>query len=485
MSPGKVKQEIIDINQNRCEPPLSLSELEKTVFVSIEKWSKKEDAITRQVTAQPVVMGGVPLGQHTAQAPTENQSMESEPINPPDVIVPNSLDYLPSTVLASSRLSDIYLEYFEPHDWPLALALPALVTAASVVVPELPRNNFVLRADDTMTNLYTALIGDINVGKTKVIEWAASAIGIYEAPSGSHYIEGKWGSGEQLLKSLWKKQTTFTNKSVLITPDEWAHLFAKANIPDASFPTLLNTAFYKRNHFFTLGGQGGGREFMLNLAMSFIGGIVEDEFDMVFGASSLGGLYDRFLFGRAPDAFRWSYVPCPIEARKHWADWNLQPVQADGSVYEVLKSWTKDIPNIGRIAEICSRVATIFACLDGRPEITGKDIEPLKSLALYQVGLRQIFKPNPGLTADAIFANKALAWINKHAEKWTSISRLKQHLWRTEERLGPNVAERALTSLAKGGRIDLWLAHGGYNATPPPADYNGPMVKIGLVRRVK
>ena len=36
-------------------------------------------------------------------------------------------------------------------------------------------------------------------------------------------------------------------------------------------------------------------EYPLNLAMSFIGGIVEQDFDTVFGASSLGGLYDRFL----------------------------------------------------------------------------------------------------------------------------------------------------------------------------------------------
>ena len=476
MTPEDVKQYIAKINQDRCIPSLSQAELEATVYKSIDKWSKKPDAITRQLTPS-VLLDGNLVGQQELPPVVE---VENEPINPSESVSNNSLDYLPSGCLASTRLQDIYMEYFQPHDWPLTLALPALVTAASVIVPP-PRQDS-LTIGDSMTNLYTALIADVNAGKSQVINWAATAIGIYEPPLGNFYFEGKFGSAEQMLKSLHRKQSHFVNKSVLINPDEWAHLFSKAAIPDASFPTVLTSSFYRRNQIFTLGGPGGGKEYNVNLAMSFISGIVESEFDTVFGANSLGGLYDRFLFGRAPDGFKWNYVPCPIEPKKYYLDWNLKPVQINGSVFEVLRSWGKQNPGLGRIAEVCSRVAAIYGCIDGRPEITGKDIEPLKPLALYQVGLRQIFRPNPGTTPDAIFANKALAWINKHGANWVSISRLKQHLYRVEERLGPNVAERALMSLARGGRIDLWLANGEDN---PPSDYRGPRVKIGLVRRVR
>ena len=457
-------------HNQRCIPPLPESELE-TISRSIAGYAVKE-AGKIEFPAQ---------AQAQTQTPVRVE-VETEPINPSEAVA-EGLDFLPGRVLASTRLQDIYLTDFEPYDWPLPLALPALVTAASVVVPPMPRQEgLVLGGDDPMTNLYTALIANVNAGKSQVINWAATAIGIYEPPVGQHYFEGKWGSAEQMLKSLHKKQSSFLNKSVLINPDEWSHLFAKARIPDASFPTVMTTSFYRRNQIFTLGGTGGGREYMLNLQMSFIGGIVEDEFDTVFGAGSLGGLYDRFLFGRAPDGFKWNYQPCPIEQKKHWADWNMKPVRVDPSVYEVVKGWTKQNSNLGRVSEICVRCAVIYASLDGRPEITGRDIEPLKPLALYQLGLRQVFRPNPGKNPDAIFANKALAWIQKHAGEWASIAKLKQYTWRIEQDLGPAVAVRSLIGLARSGRIELWLADSGHSL---PSDYTGPRPRIGLVRRVK
>jgi len=120
--------------------------------------------------------------------------------------------------------------------------------------------------------------------------------------------------------------------------------------------------------------------------------------------------------------------------------------------------------------------------LDGRPEVKGADIERLEDLARYQMGLRQVFRPNPGLSPDAVYANTALAWISKYAPEWTSISKLKQRTWRVEEKLGPAVAVRSLIGLARSGRIDLWLPD---SVKPLPSDYYGPKPRIGLVRRVK
>ncbi len=462
----------LSVNEKRCRPPLPESEV-RTIVGSIgSKPVKPAGKIEFPETpAQPQVISPIV------------EQLETESINPSETIT-DGLDFLPGTALASTRLQDIYMEHFQDAGWPLTLAFPALVTAASVVIPFQPRGtDSLVFGDDVMTNLYTALIAGVHVGKSRVAEWAGRAIGVYDdSLLGSHYFEGKWGSAEQMLKSLHKKQGTFTSRSVLISPDEWSHLFSKAAIPDASFPTVLTTSFYRRNQFFTLGGPGGGREYNLNLAMSFIGGIVEEDFDTVFGSHSLGGLYDRFLFGRAPNGFKWSYQPCSIPQGKHFVQWGLKPVQIDGSVYEVTKQWSKENPGLGRIAEICTRIAVIYGSLDGRPEITGKDIEPLKSLALYQVGLRQMFRPNPGQNPDAVFANKALAWIQKHAGEWASIAKLKQHTWRVEQNLGPAVAVRSLIGLAKSGRIELWLPESGRDI---PKDYHGPLPRIGLVRRVK
>ena len=203
----------------------------------------------------------------------------------------------------------------------------------------------------------------------------------------------------------------FTGKSVLITPDEWSHLFAKAAIPDASFPSVLTTSFYRRNQIFTLGGRDGGREYALNLAMSFIGGIAEEEFDTVFGAASLGGLYDRFLFGRAPNGFKWNYQPCPIPQAKHWLEWNLKPVRVDQSVYDVIRGWNKENSVLGRVAEICTRIAVIYASLDGRPEITeqsqlDKDIAALRSHVID--GIEELKSSTGDVNSELTQANKIL-----------------------------------------------------------------------------
>jgi hypothetical protein len=455
-------------HNQRCIPPLPESELE---------------TISRSIAGYDIQPVGKLEFQKSEPVQVQELELENVPVNPSEASA-NALDFLPVGTLASTRLQDIYMDYFEPYDWPLTLALPSLVTAGSVIVPQ---NGAML--GDSMTNHFTALIANVGAGKSQIIQWACRALGIFEEPMGSHYITGKWGSAEQLLVSLVKKQATFTGKAVLVDPDEWSHLFAKAAIPEASFPSVLTTAFYRRNQVFTVGGTGGGREHNINLAMSFIGGIVEDEFDTVFGAASLGGLYDRFLFGRAPDKFQWQYQPCPVPDGKHWLGWGLRPVTVNPSVYEVTKQWGRENPALGmtRIPEVCVRIATIYGCLDGRPEITGKNLEPLKPLALYQLGLRKVFRPNPGANPDAVFANKALDWIQKYANEWTSIAKLKQSLWRVEQKLGPQVANRALIGLARSGRIQLWLsdATGYAGGANPPADYHGPRPRIGLVRSVR
>ena len=77
-----------------------------------------------------------------------------------------------STIMASKVLGELYQQVFAPNDWPVELALPALVTAASALVPERKTGQIMLQ--DNFTHLYTALIGDMHVGKSQVIDWAVS-----------------------------------------------------------------------------------------------------------------------------------------------------------------------------------------------------------------------------------------------------------------------------------------------------------------------
>ena len=204
---------------------------------------------------------------------------------------------MPQSALASTRLGDIYADLFEPNDWPLDLALPALVTAASVLVPRFidPPESTIIRGDDNVVSLYTALISKIGAGKSQVTEWAAKGLNIFNLPISNHYAESKWGSAEQMFRFIKARQSKFKN-AVLLNPDELAHLFAKAGIPNASFATNLTTAFYRRRQNITI---AKGVELSFDLALSLIGGIVDEEFGTVMNSATIGGLYDRMLFGEA------------------------------------------------------------------------------------------------------------------------------------------------------------------------------------------
>lgn len=404
-----------------------------------------------------------------------------------------------STIMSSTVLGKLYQEVFKPKGWCVELALPALATAASVLVPEAPNKEGVISFPSPFTHLYTALIGPVNGGKSSVNDWASMSLGIYADVRGPHAINVKFGSAEQMWRYMAKHQATFKG-AVLVNPDEWAHVMAKAGIPDSSFVTNLTTAFYKRRHGVTLGGSRGGMDLEIPFPFSMTGGVVEEEFDSVFGATSLGGLYDRFLLGLAPKGFSWVYRPFPVE-HPHFQDLvsgkscgylktNPVPVTLDGSVFEVSKSWKDKDAAIGRITEVCIRVATIFASIDGRSVLTGDDLEKLWPLAEYQKGIRELYQPNAGLNPDAVYANAALKWIDAHAQQWRTFRDLQRGTNVHRKKLGPNVASRALKGLAQDHLIDMWVSTleekgGKWVENDMPADYRGkrPKYGAGLVRK--
>jgi hypothetical protein len=216
---------------------------EQSLLTSIQRINPNlDDSQLRQLVSQVKVYG--------QSAPP----VEDEQVNASEMLSAPSINYLPESCFTSTRLSDIYNNVFKSHEWPIELALPALATAASVTVPRMVKAAekslcVSLSGDDPLVNLYTALLAPINTGKSSVIEWAATAVGIYktgDVAPGDNYHEVKYGSAEQMIKSLGKKQENFLNRNVLVNPDEWSHLLSKATIPDASFPKVLTTMFYKR-----------------------------------------------------------------------------------------------------------------------------------------------------------------------------------------------------------------------------------------------
>lgn len=364
---------------------------------------------------------------------------------------------LPDSAMASTVLGDIYDRIFQPNGFPLSVALPALVTAASVRVPAplAQSKSGLVIGEEPMSNLYTAIVAPVHGGKTQVIQWGCKALNIYREDQSPWYLEGNFASSEAMLKYVRKNIATLKD-SFLVNPDEWAYLFSKAAIQNATFPFFMTKTFYNRNQTYEIGQRGGSIN--LHHAISFIGGIVEENFDTVFGAETLGGVYDRFLFGWS-EGFNWDYRPYPHPLSLDDLSWTPVRVQEDGSVYEVIRDWNKRTEGIGRITEVCVRVARIFASMDGRSILYGTDIEKLGDLAANQIALRKMFRPNEGINPDAQFANKVIGWLtSKTKGEWVALYKVKNGVHAYEASLGPNVANRALFAMAHGAnkRIDLW-----------------------------
>ena len=331
--------------------------------------------------------------------------------------------------------------------FPVAYAWPALVSAAGVMVPFAePVSSGKVLFSEPMTNLFTGLIGGVHTGKSQAILWANNIIGL----DPQRYSQIRAASSEGLLKTLHaQSQKQGLPKSLLIDLDEWAFLFTKIGIQHSSFAFFLQTAFDKRSHNVIL---AGAFHVELTCALSFIGGIVEEQFDEIFGASSLGGLHDRFVFGLVPENYNFLYRPLEGSSEEI----NPIAVDIDRDVWEMIGGLRKTNPNIGREAEIAARFAHICASYDGRSVLHAKDCE--KSVASFiaeQVQIRDLLKPNDGQTNDAVAANAIMEWMRRNAKPNEIIPerKIKHGLRKTLSRLGPGVLHYATQNLMKNGEL--------------------------------
>lgn len=299
---------------------------------------------------------------------------------------------------------------------------------------------------DCPTNFFTGLVGPVHSGKSQAILWADQVIGLPP----SIYSEVRAASSEGLLRTLnnmWKKGEL--RKTLCIDLDEWKFLFDKASIEHASFATFLHTAFYKARQHVVI---GGGLEIDLDCALTFVGGIVQDEFDECFGARSMGGLHDRFMFGLCPDGYNFLYRP--FEGMPESTD--PVAVTIDRDVWEMIDEIRRENPKIGREAEIAVRVAHVCASFDGRSVLRAKECEThIKAFVAEQLRIRDLLRPNDGLTNDARCANALLDWLRRNAPnaKVAPERDVRHGLRRILSRLGPGALAYATANLVRQGTI--------------------------------
>jgi hypothetical protein len=382
-------------------------------------------------------------------APAKNGSDATEPLievvpGPAlEAKIAERLD-MPRAVL-SGRLGEM-CEHQMLDDFPVSYAWLALVTAASVLVPErLSTGN-----GDNLHNLYTALVGPVNFGKSQAIEWALQLLRIQDDLK--RYDEVKPGSAERLLKYMNRRAAEGNlGPRVLMALDEWKFFFDKAAIENSVFPTLLTTGFYKRN---TTILDGFGRPLMVPAAFSWIGGIVTDSYDDCLSQVTALGLHDRLLQGINPSNYS-GFNYRPFEGKRLQTGFEPQHVEIDRSVWECLTAWRGANPRATREAEIAFRIAVICASFDGAPTLYGKDLGPHLLLADEQIKLRATLKPNIGETPDAQCAIKVENYLHAHgpAGEWLDFRVMMKDIH--YERFGPNIFKRTIDGLVYLKSIEL------------------------------
>jgi hypothetical protein len=340
---------------------------------------------------------------------------------------PEALRDLPEDAL-DGYLGELCSRYISRA--PRSYAYLAIVTVGSALVP---------RADGVRVNLFTGLVGPVHSGKSQSAELAQKLLGI--APP--QLLDVMAGSAEALIR----KCSDAAGNPRLFSPDELGHLLEKAQIQNASFPYILNRAFYS-DCFEVLMARGHAATF--NASLSILGGLTEERFADLFGLSTTAGLWDRFIFGACPGGFVFDYRPFNdvIEHR------TPKPVSIDGDVWEAKQHWLADCPELGaRVAELAIRVATICASFDGRERLRAADLGPARQFADYQMRIRRILRPNAGENFEGRCALKILDYLEQFGGKFVS----KRTMFRAvhANRLGPSTADRALSALHANGEVDV------------------------------
>ena len=314
--------------------------------------------------------------------------------------------------------------------FPIAYAWPALVTVAGTMTKRAQGN---LRQ-----NLYCALVGPLHSGKSQAIETAIGVLGL-GTPELQNVMSG---SAEGLLGKL----KDANGCARLVSVDEIGHLLSKAHIENASFPYVLNRAFYATS-FDVTGAKG--KQTMFCCEMSILGGCPDDQFDQLFDLNTVGGLYDRFIFGVCPQPFTFDYRP--FEGITEHID--SVSVGVDPEVWETKRVWVSEGIE-PRCAENALRVAGICASVDGETLLQPAHLGPAKEFAQYLTRARQLLKPNPGENADAKCAFAILSTLERLASngsrgKWVSRRDIYRQIHAS--RLGPNVFKRAAEALVFNG----------------------------------
>jgi Bifunctional DNA primase/polymerase, N-terminal len=239
-------------------------------------------------------------------------------------------------------------------------------------------------------NMYVALLGGVGIGKNVHMDAAKAAL--FVPNSESVYVQEPPLSNGGLANQLSEDEVV----TRLLFLDELISVFNACAITGSNLPSMLCSLFNKDQ---TGGAVRKGAQKVYG-KLSILGGLAINDpadFSRVFGANTVKGMYDRFLFGYSTTPVKFNRKNLPSNAETV----DVKPVHLADWVYDAKDEWIGDDPLRGRMSEHALRVAMVTAAVNGDMEITKPCLEAAFRFMEWQLRLRGIFKPGVAETKEA------------------------------------------------------------------------------------
>lgn len=368
----------------------------------------------------------------------EEPEAETQATDEPEVTVKHKLYKMPESCMYG-WLGDVA----RALETPLGFAYPAVLTTWAAQIQAQPRH--------TRPTLYTALMGAVHCGKSETIKRARAYIHLYDADAIKTTVPG---SDRGLINIFGgkkkdkddKNSVPDTPKTRLLIQDELRNTVAKANISGSSLPATLCSLWSEDE----AGAADKSGEHICLVRLNILGALkAEDpeEFAEVFGKESTAGLYDRFIYGIAPDGWKYRKWDCPPPVMRA-----PKGCIIPGVIFKMLDEWRDVDPKTrGRLGEIALRIAYITSSANHDGEVTEEAMRCALEFAAWQEAIRSQYKAGMGDALEAQATNAILLVLEKLAPgvwiRWGNIALNKN--W--YKKFGASTLSRVRDSLAKTG----------------------------------
>jgi hypothetical protein len=242
------------------------------------------------------------------------------------------------------------------------------------------------RDHNVRSNLYVALVGDVELGKSVCMSTAASSILL---PEGT-LLDSVPGSDRGLITMLPDNEPS----PRLLVVDEGLWLTMKNGIQGSSLPQMLNTLWGKD----AAGASDKRGEEKCYAKLSILLNLTckdPAEFAAAFGASTVTGLASRFLLSHSSTFVDYQKVARQISS------FQPKPVKIPDWAWAAKSEWGSRSKARRRLTEQVLRMALVMAGVNGDREITKECLEAAFRLGELQERTRAVYRPGVAETKEA------------------------------------------------------------------------------------